>query len=126
MARVQEVAGANNRFLRVVEILDTAVGGSDAAVGGPHRAFWRKKTRDEFIVLSVLRLPLIVPCNGNGSNLVKALRGEKPFGQDTGNPDATFPQMPAWLPPVPPDEIAFIARWIDDGCPEGEGTDPAT
>lgn len=37
-----------NRFERVVQILETAVGGLSAPTG-PHRAFWRDVTRDEFV-----------------------------------------------------------------------------
>jgi hypothetical protein len=29
--------------------------------------------------------------------------------------------MPAGLDPVPPEQIDFISRWIDDGCPEEIG-----
>lgn len=112
-----------NRFLRVIEILDTAVGGPAAPVGGPHRAFWRTRTRDEFVVFSILGLPIVTLGDGDGSNLVKALRGEFPFGRDTGTPGANFRRMPAGRPPVPPDQIAFIAAWIDDGAPE-DGEQP--
>jgi hypothetical protein len=109
-----------NRFLRVKEILDTAVGGPTAPVGGPHRAFWRNQTRDQFVGFEVLGLPLVTLGQGDVSNLVKALRGENPFGRDTGTADAEFRRMPAGRPPVLPDQIAFIARWIDDGCPEAD------
>jgi hypothetical protein len=27
------------------------------------------------------------------------------------------PQMPAYLDPVPPEEISDIEQWINDGCP---------
>lgn len=37
-----------NRFERVVQILETAVGGLSAPTG-PHLAFWRDVTRDEFV-----------------------------------------------------------------------------
>lgn len=113
-----------NRFLRVKEILDTAVGGPQAPVGGPHQAFWRDKTRDQFVAFSVLGLPLVTLGDGNGSNIVKALRGEDPFGRDTGNPDGVFRRMPAGRPAVPADQIAFIARWIDDRCPEDDDAGP--
>jgi hypothetical protein len=108
------------RFMRVKEILDSAVGGPTATVGGPHRAFWRSQTRDQFVAFSILGLPIVTLGDGDGSNIVKALRGEDPFGQDTGNPDGVFRRMPAGRPPVPADEIALIARWIDDGAPEDE------
>ena len=109
-----------NRFERVIQILDQAVGGPASPVGFPHRAFWRGVTRDEFVAKKVIGLALVTIGNGAGSNLVKALRGETPFGADTGNPDADFSRMPAGLPPVPPAEIAFIEKWIDDGCLEDE------
>jgi hypothetical protein len=107
-----------NRFQQVREILDAAVGGPAAPVAGPHRAFWRNQTRDQFVAFRILGLPLVTIGDGNGSNLVKALRGESPFGADVGTPGATIRRMPAGLPPVPEDQIAFIAQWIDEGCPE--------
>ena len=58
--------------------------------------------------------------DGAGSNLVKALKGESPFGADSGNPDADFNRMPSGLSQVPPAAIAFIEEWIDAGCPETE------
>ncbi len=119
-----------NRFFLVTEILDNAVGGPAAPVFAPHGAFWRDVTRDRFVQLSVRDLvsgasaairdePIITLGHGDASLLVKALRGEKPFGQDLGVPDAEFPRMPAGgLDPVPSDKIASIAQWIDDDCPE--------
>jgi hypothetical protein len=107
-----------NRFQQVQAILDTAVGGSNAAVGGPHGPFWRHQTRDQFVAFSIIGLPLVALGNGSGSNIVKALRGESPFGQDIGTPGATIDRMPAGLAPMPEDQIAFISAWIDDGCPE--------
>ena len=109
-----------NRFERVVHILDAAVGGPDAPVGF-HGGFWRDVTRDAFVARKVFGLPLISIGDGAGSNLVKALKGESPFGADSGNPDADFNRMPSGLPPVSPAEIAFIEEWIDAGCPESEG-----
>lgn len=60
--------------------------------------------------------------DGAGSILVKALKGESPFGADLPSPPtgARFSRMPAGLPPIPDGEIAFIQKWIDDGCPEVE------
>ena len=105
-------------FSQVQQILDTAVGGPTAVVGGPHGAFWRGKTRDQFVVLQVVGLPIVTLGDSAGSNMVKALRGQAPFGQDIGTPGATFPRMPADLDPVPDDQIAIIAAWIDAGCPD--------
>lgn len=79
-----------NRFQRVIEILDRAVGGPGAFVG-VHGAFWQNITRNDFVARKVLGLPLITVGDGAGSNLVKALKGQLPFGADL--PDA---------PPEPP------------------------
>jgi hypothetical protein len=119
-----------NRFLQVRDILDNAVGGPAAPVFAEHGAFWRDVTRDRFVQLLIHDLisgatadirdePIITLGDGNDSLLVKALRGEKPFGQNLGVPGAQFPQMPAGgRDPVPADQIAVIAQWIDDRCPE--------
>lgn len=108
------------RFERVIQILDQAVGGPTAFVGGPHRDFWRGKTLDQFIEASPIGEQLLVVGDSASSNLVLAIRGETPFGADTGTPGGIFSRMPAGLSPVAPDDIAFIAQWIDDGCPDDE------
>jgi hypothetical protein len=107
-----------NRFQQVKEILDDSVGGPNAVVAGPHGSFWRNQSRDQFVAFKILGLPIVALGNGSGSNIVKALRGEAPFGQDTGTPGASIRRMPAGRNPVPDDQIAFISAWIDDGCPE--------
>ncbi|QDV81758.1 ferritin-like domain-containing protein [Stieleria magnilauensis] len=109
----------STRFDRVIEILDESIGGPGETIG-VHGAFWRNKTRDEFVGLSVRGLELIDLNNGAGSNLIKALRGEAPFGADLPNPPsgARFSRMPAGFDPVPEVGIEFIQQWIDDGCPE--------
>jgi hypothetical protein len=108
-----------NRFQQVKEILDNSVGGANAGVAGPHRAFWRNQNRDQLVAFKILGLPIVALGSGSDSNLIKALRGEEPFGQDIGTPGASIRRMPAGLDPVPPDQIAFISAWIDDGCPVG-------
>jgi hypothetical protein len=62
---------------------------------------------------------LISPGDGAGSNLVLSLKGEAPFGSDLDEPPsgALTPLMPAYLDPVPAEEIRTIEQWIDDGCP---------
>ncbi len=107
-----------NRFQQVKDILDNSVGGANAVVAGPHGAFWRNQSREQFVAFKILGLPLVSVGDGNGSNLIKALRGESPFGQDIGTPGASIRRMPAGRDPVPPDQIAFISAWIDDGCPD--------
>lgn len=111
-----------NRFEKTKQILDDAVGGQDFAA---HGAFWRGLTRDQFVVHSVFGFPLLSRTNdggfiGVGSNLVKALKGEAPFGSDVGTAGALFRRMPGGRDPVPADRIEFISNWIDDGCPEDE------
>ncbi len=111
-----------NRFERVKQILDDAVGEADFAA---HGAFWRGMTRERFIGHSVFGFPLLARANdgsfdGAESNLVKALNGEAPFGADIGTPGALFRRMPGGRDPVPADRIQFVSKWIDDGCPEDE------
>jgi photosystem II stability/assembly factor-like uncharacterized protein len=110
-----------DRFQQVVNILDAAIGGPAVNIG-VHRAFWRGLTRDEFVGKKVFGLDVVTVGQGANSNLVKALRGEVPFGSDLPDPpaDARFSRMPAGRPPVPPTDIAVIEQWIDDGCPVGD------
>jgi photosystem II stability/assembly factor-like uncharacterized protein len=109
------------RFKRVVDILDEAIGGPDASFAA-HGPFWRGVTRDEFVKLDVMHRDLLVVGDGAASNLIKALRGQAPFGEDLDDPPpgAVLPRMPVGLDPVPDNDIAFIERWIDDGCPDGD------
>lgn len=107
------------RYERVQQILDEAIGGPTATIGS-HGTFWRGKTRDQFVALVVRNRQLLIVDNGADSNLVKALKGEAPFGADLENPPpgATLSRMPEGFEPVSPESIAFIQQWIDDGCPE--------
>lgn len=105
------------RFDRVRQILDEAVGG---ATLGAHGAFWRGLTREALLVKRVFGLAVVTPGNAEASNLIKALEGRVPFGQDTGAIGATYRRMPAGRPPVPAGSIAFIRDWIDAGCPDDD------
>jgi photosystem II stability/assembly factor-like uncharacterized protein len=107
------------RLERVIQILDQAIGGPNVNIG-VHRAFWRGLTRDQFVAKKVFDLPLVTVSDGRHSNLIKALRGESPFGIDLPTPPAgaEFSRMPAGLAPVSDPDIAFIQQWIDDGCPD--------
>ncbi|AWM36730.1 hypothetical protein GobsT_54240 [Gemmata obscuriglobus] len=109
------------RYERVQQILDQSVGGPGVDIG-VHGAFWRNRTRDQFVTFRFRGLDLVAVGDGAESNLVKALRGEAPFGADLPNPPpgARFSRMPAGLDPVPDPDIAFIQRWIDAGCPEDQ------
>jgi len=108
-----------NRYQRVQQILDEGIGGPAASIGR-HGPFWRNLTRDEFVAHSVFGKPLIAVGQGSASNLVKALFGEEPFGRDIGTAGATIRRMPAGRAPIADGQIAFIERWINDGCPEDE------
>jgi hypothetical protein len=111
------------RFERVKTILEEAVEGQDI---GAHGNFWRNLTLEQFKVKKVIGRQLVEVGNGEDSNLIKALEGRAPFGKNIGTPGANFPRMPAGFPPVAPDKIAVIKKWIDDGCPdEDETEDPA-
>jgi hypothetical protein len=106
---------AGIRYGRILEILDAAVG--TAPVHG-HGTFWRGLTRDQFVGKTVAGKQLLVVGRGSDSNLVKALRGEFPFGKDLGVAGASLARMPARRDPVPGPDIDLIEQWIDDGCPD--------
>jgi photosystem II stability/assembly factor-like uncharacterized protein len=107
------------RYERVLQILDNAIGGATVTIGA-HQAFWRGLSRDAFVAKKVFNRPLVVVGDGAGSNLVKALSGQAPFGADLPDPPpgAQFNRMPSGLAPAPATDIAFIKQWIDDGCPD--------
>lgn len=104
-----------NRYAQVTGILDAAVGPGSFAAHGP---FWRGMSRDDFVAHAVFGQQLVEVGDGGGSNLVKALRGESPFGSDTGTTGALFERMPAGRSPVAAADIDTIQQWIDDGCPD--------
>ncbi len=105
-------------FEKVQLILDQSIGGPAVNIGA-HHAFWRGITRDQFVIKSVFGLPLISLGHGADSNLIKALKGQAPFGSDLNppTPGANKRRMPAGLNPVADADIAFIEQWINDGCP---------
>jgi hypothetical protein len=105
------------RYDRVKEILDSSVNGE--AIGA-HGAFWRTLDLETFKTKKVYGRRLVEPGNGPSSNLVLALRGQAPFGNDVGTPGASLPRMPARRPAVPEGQIAFVETWIADGCPDDE------
>jgi hypothetical protein len=107
-------------FQDVIEILDKSVGGPDADVAS-HGPFWRDVTRDTFVEMKVGGRKLVTLGDGANSNLVLSLKGAAPFGSDLDDPPtgAVTPQMPAYLDPVPAEEIRDIEQWIDEGCPAG-------
>ncbi len=104
-------------FNDVVAALDRTLGNNTAFT---HGAFWRGKTRDEFVAHDVFGFPVIEVGNAATSNLVLALRGQTPFGDDlTPRPPGAFmPRMPAFLDPADEADIILIETWINAGCPE--------
>jgi hypothetical protein len=105
-------------FTQVQIILDRLINGEVIRMHGP---FWRGKTRDEFVALSVMGLPIIVVGDPAGSNLVKALRGNAPFGRDLQPRPvgARINRMPSRRPPASEEDIEYIEKWITAGCPDG-------
>ena len=107
------------RYAQVAAILDNAIGGPASAIGA-HGAFWRGLSKDQFVAKKVYSLPIVTVGDGKGSNLIKALKGEVPFGSDLPGapPGANWPRMPDGFPAVSDADIAFIEQWVDAGCPE--------
>jgi hypothetical protein len=105
------------RYDRVKQILDAAVQNKDI---GAHHAFWRTLDLAAFLAKKVYGKQLVALGDGPHSNLVLALRGQAPFGQDIGTPGANIARMPKGFPPVPPDDIKFIEKWITDRCPDDD------
>ena len=105
-------------FKDVVEILDTSVGGPDAGVAS-HGPFWRDVTRDRFVEMKVGGRKLVILGDGAKSALVLSLKGAAPFGSDLDDPPtgAVTPRMPAYVDPVPAEDINGIEQWINEGCP---------
>ena len=104
-------------FTEVKIILDRLVRGEEIRM---HGAFWRGKTRDEFVALKPMGLPVVAIGDPANSNLIKALRGLPPFGRDLRPRPvgATINRMPSRRPPATEEEITIIERWIKAGCPE--------
>lgn len=103
------------KFAEIQKLLDDAIGNAEI---GEHGAFWRGITRDQFVAKRVFGRTVVIPGDGDGSNLVKAFRGEAPFGSDIGTPGGTIKRMPSRMKPVSPEDIARIVDWIDNGCPD--------
>ena len=82
-------------------------------VHGGKKRFWNLP-RDEFVDATVYGQKVIVVGKPEESAIIKALKGQEPFD------GSQFPRMPLGGPYVNDDDIAFIARWISDGCPESD------
>ncbi|HEY0071900.1 MAG TPA: ferritin-like protein [Chloroflexia bacterium] len=123
MMRGDDLPGQSTGFSKVVRLLESAVRGFRV---GAHHNFWRDVTRDEFVAMSIFGNALVArredgSFDAAGSNLIKALRGEPPFDRAEDDPSgdpSRFPRMPAEHPPMAPEAIQYIYRWIEAGCPE--------
>lgn len=73
--------------------------------------FWNL-SRDQFVNAVVYGEPVIVLGKPDDSALIKALKGLPPFD------GSRFSRMPLGRPPVSDVDIKFIAKWIQDECPE--------
>jgi hypothetical protein len=111
-------------FKKVVRLLEDGVRGFHI---GAHHNFWRDLTRDQFVAASVFGIPLFAArpdgtFDAANSNLIKALRGEPPFGADEHQQQGglLFPRMPAEHPPLAEQAIAYIYSWIERGCPDND------
>jgi tyrosinase len=126
MARRRSVRAAKKiptGYARVQAILEAAAGDSKSNYGGIG-PFWNLDLKT-FKEARVYGVRMIAPepepschCEGESrsasSGLIKGLRGEPPFDGDR------FPPLPWGGKRVGEADIAFIADWIDDGCPGDE------
>jgi tyrosinase len=140
---------SGSRYDRVKQILDQASGDQHPSYQG-HDRFWNLP-HAEFLTVTLYGVRMIAPPSGTSapgaapakscchgpveiaaapaalapqpgrgaaSGLVKGLKGQAPF-------DGTqFPKLPWGGTAVAYDDIAFIEKWIDDGCPENDGPPP--
>jgi len=110
------------RIEAVRRILNTAT--DQVTPGNPFhggkRRFWNA-SRDDFVAAKVYGQQVIVLGKPEDSALIKSLKGLPPFD------GSQFPRMPLGRPAVSDSDIAFIAQWIVDGCPDSdvEAKEPA-
>ncbi len=105
------------------------------AMHAPHGEFWRELSYAEFVAFEFASvsggdemLRLVVPYDGAGSNLVRALRDGKALRvrlPDGRTVERDFPRMPKGQAAIPAEDLAKIVRWVDAGCPEFAGTPSA-
>ena len=106
-------AGAGTSFQMVQDILNTAAGDGQPDHDSNGR-FWNLPLSD-FRKLTVYGVQVIADKGadrGARSGLIQALKGVPPFGP------GGLPRMPLNRPPVSPDNIALIQKWIDDDGPD--------
>ena len=130
-----------SRYERVMRILNEASGDAHPSYQG-HDRFWNLPLR-EFLEVTIYGVRMVAPAveasggaapakscchgpssaaaapvsgplpgRGAASGLIKGLKGQPPFD------GSQFPRLPWGGTPVSFEDIAFIEKWIDDGCPE--------
>jgi hypothetical protein len=100
-------------FLDVQRLLDKALGSSFA---GNHGAFWRGKTRDEFVDLQVFGRRIISFDSPEESLLVQALKGNISAEGGDSSQLCLSPDLPAALVA----DVETVSNWISQGCPDTE------
>jgi hypothetical protein len=103
-------------FSDIQAVLDKAIGGANVNIGA-HHAFWRGITRDQFVAKTVFTIAVVAVGDASSSNIIKALRGQVPFGNDVGTVGANLPRMPYGMAAMPEADINLIEGWINNGCP---------
>ena len=99
-----EKYGHGKRFARVKQILSDSV--NNSKIGG-HGNWWEGQSRDQFVNYEIFHQRVVNIGDSKNSIVIHALRGTGLFAVP----------MPIGYPPVPSDQIEFISKWIDDGCP---------
>jgi hypothetical protein len=80
----------------------------------PHAAFWNSLSYDQFVsqdVPGVPGVPILKRRDGNGSNIVKILKGP------ISGPNGAIEPMPPGGPYFSDAQIAALVSWIDRDCP---------
>jgi len=107
---------SQGRYAQVQRILETAAGPAanpdhTDSTGADRGRFWRLPYKEFMVLPPIYGHQLIAdsgPNRGARSGLVQVLQGKL----------QGVPRMPLNRPPVADADIAFISKWIDDGCPE--------
>jgi hypothetical protein len=107
---------ALNSFAQVQQFITNILATNKETVGPPHQDFWNTLSYDQFTtgnVPGVDSVQILVVGDSKNSNIIQALRGTGLFA------NGSYPRMPAFGPTYfTEDQIAEIAAWIDNGCPQ--------
>jgi len=104
-------------FAQVQNALQTFVVTNNIPINqAPHGNMWERGStaNDQYKNFvtgdAISGFKILIPGNGDGSNIILALRGEAPFD------GSEFPRMPAGGPYLDSDTITAIAAWITAGA----------